>query len=229
VELADTARIVPPWLRGTGDPSAPPEIVIDPGMAFGTGTHPTTQLALTLGIETLRHLPAASVLDVGTGSAILAIAALKHGAQRVTTTDLDPDVAPNVVDNLRLNSLLPEGEPVFEPESAYELLHHHPAFRLHIGPLTDSPLGPGLHHLGTPWDGPFDLVFCNMLQHEFTPLLPQFPACLRPGGKVILSGFLAQDLEELLQDLTPAGLEPAGPCMIHGDWGGLAVQARPTP
>ena len=82
------------FLRPSWTNAAPPEgkveVVLDPGMAFGTGTHPTTALCLGAVDEFLARRPGADVLDVGTGSGLLAIAARKLGAGRVVATDNDP-------------------------------------------------------------------------------------------------------------------------------------------
>jgi len=82
------------FVRFSWTPSPPPpgavEVVLDPGMAFGTGTHPTTALCLAALDELLAASPGAAVLDVGTGSGLLAIAARKLGAGRVAGTENDP-------------------------------------------------------------------------------------------------------------------------------------------
>jgi ribosomal protein L11 methyltransferase len=79
----------PSWIAAEV-PEGKAEVVIDPGMAFGTGTHPTTALCLA-GVDALLvERPGADVLDVGTGSGLLAIAAAKLGARRVVATDDDP-------------------------------------------------------------------------------------------------------------------------------------------
>ena len=78
-------------------------IKLDPGMAFGTGTHPSTQLALRLLEKYIR--PRSIVLDVGTGSGILAIAAVKLGAARVIATDIDPEAVRTAEENARLNEV----------------------------------------------------------------------------------------------------------------------------
>jgi ribosomal protein L11 methyltransferase len=79
----------PSWIEEAA-PTGAAEVVLDPGMAFGTGTHPTTALCLRAVDEFLAARPGASVLDVGTGSGLLAIAAQKLGAGRVAATDDDP-------------------------------------------------------------------------------------------------------------------------------------------
>jgi len=79
----------PTWIQRTA-PAGSVEVVLDPGMAFGTGTHPTTSLCLGALSDLLDARPGASVFDVGTGSGLLAIAARKLGAGRVVGNDNDP-------------------------------------------------------------------------------------------------------------------------------------------
>ena len=92
----------PPW----DVPQAPPgltRIVIEPGMAFGTGDHATTRFCLESVDAALARRPGASVLDVGTGSGVLAIAARKQGASRVAGTDNDPVAIRVALENAELN------------------------------------------------------------------------------------------------------------------------------
>jgi len=89
-------RVLPPWLDGDGAAPAPGAedrvtVVIEPGRAFGTGHHGTTEGCLVLLEEALAAAPGAAVLDIGTGTGILAIAALRLGAPSVVAIDLDPD------------------------------------------------------------------------------------------------------------------------------------------
>jgi len=105
VEVSPRLRLRPPFL-----PAAPRagqrEIVIEPGQAFGTGGHASTRLALELVDALASGLPAgARVLDVGTGSGVLALAALALGATRAVAFDLDPLAAPAARDNARANGL----------------------------------------------------------------------------------------------------------------------------
>jgi len=79
----------PTWIQRAA-PAGSVEVVLDPGMAFGTGTHPTTSLCLAALSDLLEARPGASVVDVGTGSGLLAIAAKKLGAGRVAGNDNDP-------------------------------------------------------------------------------------------------------------------------------------------
>jgi len=91
--------IAPPWLAADLDPAS--TIVVDPGMAFGTGDHPTTR-AVTRLMQRLA-IEGARVADLGAGSAVLSIAAAKLGARTVTAVELDPDAIGNAVENVERN------------------------------------------------------------------------------------------------------------------------------
>ncbi len=118
IRLGQRIYIVPSWIEAAPQPT---DILIrlDPGMAFGTGTHPSTRLCL-LNLERLLR-PGDRVLDVGTGSGILAIAAVLLGASTVTATDIDPLAVRVAVENAALNGVadqinlfatpLPAGDP----------------------------------------------------------------------------------------------------------------------
>jgi ribosomal protein L11 methyltransferase len=97
----------PSWLVAAPPPGAA-EVVLDPGMAFGTGTHPTTALCLAAVDAFLASRPGASVLDVGTGSGILAIAARKLGAGRVAANDEDPVAVEVARENAARNAVTVE-------------------------------------------------------------------------------------------------------------------------
>jgi ribosomal protein L11 methyltransferase len=102
-------RVGRAWVRPSWIAAPPPEglveIVLDPGMAFGTGTHPTTALCLEALSELLEAQPGADVLDVGTGSGLLAIAAAKLGAGRVAANDVDPVALRVAAENAALNGV----------------------------------------------------------------------------------------------------------------------------
>ncbi|HHB91555.1 MAG TPA: 50S ribosomal protein L11 methyltransferase [Anaerolineae bacterium] len=102
LRIGDHIVVTPSWEEPATQPG---DVVVrlDPGMAFGTGTHPSTQLALRLLERYLR--PRSVVLDVGTGSGILAIAAVKLGASRVIATDIDPEAVRTAEVNARLNEV----------------------------------------------------------------------------------------------------------------------------
>ena len=141
--------IRPTWRRHR---RAPEDVVLalDPGMAFGTGLHPTTRLCLA-GVETLADrgvLKGARVLDVGCGSGILAIAALKLGAASALGVDTDPIAIEATIANARRNALVRR-------------------LRAHEGSL---PSG----------DGPFDVVLANLIAGLLVPLAPGLRDELRP-------------------------------------------------
>ncbi len=101
VLITDALAVKPPWEELSG--KMPKHIIsINPGLAFGTGTHETTQLCLELLIDMVK--PGFKVLDAGTGSAVLAIAAVKLGAEKVTAFDVDADALENAYENCLLNN-----------------------------------------------------------------------------------------------------------------------------
>jgi ribosomal protein L11 methyltransferase len=110
--------VTPPWETpelGSGDIP----LVIDPGMAFGTGSHPTTQLCLVALEDYLQ--PGMRVADIGTGSGILAIAAAKLGASAVTATDIDPLAVKIASENIVVNGVsVTTQEPL--PTGTYDLV-----------------------------------------------------------------------------------------------------------
>jgi ribosomal protein L11 methyltransferase len=154
-----TERIVvkPTWREYAAEPGQL-IIEIDPGMAFGTGTHPTTALCVQLLERYLQ--PGRTVLDVGTGSGILLIAAAKLGAGHLTGTDLDPMAVEVARKNLLQNRISP---------SAFELI---------CGHLTED-----VHRS-------FDVVVANILADVIIDLMEQGVPVTRPGGLFICSGII---------------------------------------
>ena len=101
VQTVGTLRIAPPWLAEGLDPAH--TIVVDPGMAFGTGDHATTRSVVRLMQRIV--VRNATVADLGAGSAVLAIAAAKLGARTVTAVELDPDAIGNATENVERNGV----------------------------------------------------------------------------------------------------------------------------
>jgi len=175
--------VVPSWERftpGEGDLA----IHLDPGMAFGTGTHASTRLVLE-EIQALadRQVSPARILDVGCGSGILAIAAVKRWpAAWCTAIDTDPLAIAATDDNAEKND-------VADRISA------------HARPLA-MPGDPG-------WDAPgepFDLVFANIQAHVLRELRAPLCANTAPGGTLILSGLLTPQAQPLADEFVAAGL-----------------------
>jgi ribosomal protein L11 methyltransferase len=172
-------------------------IEIDPGLAFGSGLHPTTQLCLKLFEE--MDLAGQSLFDVGTGSGVLSIAALKLGAQPIRAVDID-DVAVRVAEeNFELNG--------FPPRSA------------------DSPLetavGSAMDTGGRQWQ----IVVANILAHILVKLMPDLAATIAPGGKLILSGMIAEQEAEVTAVAQTYGLSVIDR-KTEEDWVALVVEPR---
>lgn len=144
---------------------------LDPGLAFGTGTHPTTALCLSwMGqntAETLTPMSALEVIDYGAGSGILGIAALLLGARRVTAVDIDPQALIAAQDNARLNGVDALLD-VVQPEVLEER-------------LSDQ----------NPWPG-CDVLLANILHGPLLELGERFARLLKPGGELVLSGLLLE-------------------------------------
>lgn len=153
--------IVPSWHQAP-EPDAV-NLLLDPGLAFGTGTHPTTALCL----EWLdgQDLNDCTVLDFGCGSGILAIAALLLGAPRAAGTDIDPQALEASRDNAARNGIDPARFPVYLP--------------------ADLPPQAA------------DVVVANILAGPLVQLAPTITAQVAPGGRLALSGILAEQAEEV--------------------------------
>lgn len=153
--------VVPSW-HSAPEPDAV-NMLLDPGLAFGTGTHPTTALCL----EWLdgQQLQDCQVLDFGCGSGILAIAALLLGAQHATCTDIDSQALEATADNAGRNGLDPSRLSLYLPPNMPQQQH--------------------------------DMVLANILAGPLVALAPQLTALCRPGGRLVLSGILAEQAEEV--------------------------------
>jgi ribosomal protein L11 methyltransferase len=195
----------PSWRRHR--PSAGETVVtLDPGMAFGTGLHPTTRLCLA-GLERWAddglvaggaaaggtagvRGAGATVLDVGCGSGILAIAAARLGAARVVGVDTDPIAVEATAANARRNRVARRVRAV---------------------------------HGSLPVDGgPFDLVLANLIAGVLVALAPLLAAATRPGGRLLASGIFVDREAEVRAAFAAAGLEVVGRT-AEGDWVALDV------
>jgi ribosomal protein L11 methyltransferase len=187
--------VKPTWRDYTPEPGQQ-VIEIDPGMAFGTGTHPTTTLCMQM-LE--RYIcPGLSVLDVGTGSGILLITAAKLGAERLTGVDLDPSAVDIAQQNLKLNRIAPR------------------SCRFFSGNLID-PL--------TQMDPTFDLVVANILAQVVIALLDDVGRVLKPGGILILSGIIEAFQSEVTDKMSACGFEILE-ILKQDDWVAIAGQLK---
>ncbi len=142
-------------------------IEIDPGISFGTGKHETTQLCIRQLIKYIRKNPGANVLDIGFGSGILSIAALKLGASNVTGTDLDENCLVSVTENMETNRLKAEDG------------------RFYVGNLiNDTKLQE------TVGEECYDIAVANILADVIIPMASVVPARLKQGGIFITSGII---------------------------------------
>jgi ribosomal protein L11 methyltransferase len=197
--------IVPVWEKYSPTPG---EITIhlEPGMAFGTGLHPSTRLCL----EKLEHhlRAGSSVLDVGTGSGVLAIAAAKLDARSVLALDADPVAVTVAEQNIEINKVsnlvtvrhgsLPGGDAVprhFIPNGTLALLD----------------------------GGQFDLVLANILAPVINSMAPALAARTAPGGHLIVSGLIDSQEKDMVQVLQDLHLEIIGRTQ-EKDW--VALVAR---
>lgn len=174
---------------------------LDPGMAFGTGLHPTTRLCVR-ELET-RVSSGMTVLDVGTGSGILSVVAAKLGAVRVLGLDIDP-VAVRVA---RENAVVNGVEEVVEIEEGS------------LPRVGQDPLGRARD--GWP-EGGFDLVVANMTAEVLAELAIPLSRAPRPGGLLVGSGIIGERFTEAAYALTNAGLRLVD-AVSEGDWRAIVL------
>jgi ribosomal protein L11 methyltransferase len=185
--------IAPPWHEYVAENADEIVVVLDPGMAFGTGTHPSTRLCL-MAIED-RLKPGATVFDVGTGSGILAIAAVKLGAAHVDAVDIEPVAVRSAAENVERNGVAGQ-------------------IRTALG--TADP--------EVEFQGPYDMVVANIISRILVELSPGLAHAVKPGGMLILSGVI-EIREPLVQEaFETRGFELLSREQID-DWVGLTYQA----
>ncbi len=178
----DDILIVPSWEEPEVQEKQPRMVIrMDPGTAFGTGTHETTQLCIR-GLETYLK-KGDQVLDVGCGSGILSMIALKLGAAHVVGTDLDPSAISATQENMDRNGLDPE---------QYEVIQGNMADDKEIR----DEVGYGI----------YDLVLCNILADVLISLTPSIKEALKTGGIYITSGILDTKEDEVKQAIEKEGL-----------------------
>jgi len=197
LQMGERLWIVPSW----HEPPAPEAVNLhlDPGLAFGTGTHPTTALCLAwldaLAVDAV--LQDRTVLDVGCGSGILAIAALKLGASRAVGTDIDPQALQASRDNAERNDVADANLRLCYPEQ-----------------LDDAEA--------------FPIVVANILAGPLVELAPMIADHVAPGGRLALSGILEAQASEVLDAYRQRGLIMDEPTIREG-WVRLSGRRPATP
>lgn len=167
--VGERLYVVPEWLRGEASPEGRIPLYLNPGLIFGTGSHGTTRLCLE-GVE--RYVrPGDRVLDLGTGSGILAIAALRLGAAEALGCDIDPKAAGVAGENAGYNGIGGEFQ-VFSGDI-----------------LSDAALQEALR-------GQYQLILANIIADVIIPLCGIVGRYLAPGGRFLTSGILDTRAEE---------------------------------
>lgn len=179
-------------------------IEIDAALAFGTGHHGTTKGCLLALVDELKRRRPRHVLDVGTGTGILALAAARTLRRVVVGGDIDPVAVEVAGANARLNG---------------------------VGDLVRLYAAPGVQHRLAARPGHFDLVFANILARPLRRLAPSIVAVLAPRGTLILSGLLPRDVPGVLSAYAAQGLYLARRADLEG-WVALTLKrggAKPRP
>ncbi len=195
----DDLLVVPSWEEVKEEDKGKKLLRIDPGTAFGTGMHETTQLCIRAIKKYLT--PGASILDVGTGSGILGIVALMYGADHIKATDLDPMAVEAVEDNLKKNNT---------PKDKFELK---------IGNIIDDDETKA-------WAGEesYDIIVANILHFVLKEVTPNIKPLLKKGGIYITSGIIEDKEDYMLDVMKENGMEVLE-VNHQGEWVGIVARA----
>ena len=194
----DDILVIPSWEDVKPEDNDKMVLHIDPGTAFGTGMHETTQLC----IRQLRKFitPETELLDVGTGSGILAILSLMFGAKHAVGTDLDICAVEAVADNCRANGIDPA------------------QFEMMIGNIiTEKEIQDRVGYEC------YDIVVANILADVLVPLTPVIVNQMKPGAIYITSGIIDNKEQTVVEAVKAAGLEVLE-VTYQGEW--VSVTAR---
>ncbi|MGM9590167.1 MAG: 50S ribosomal protein L11 methyltransferase [Faecousia sp.] len=178
-EIGKKIVVLPYWLAGTEGDRLP--VILDPGLTFGTGAHPSTQMVVETMEEVVR--PGFRCLDLGSGSGILSIAALRLGAESAIGMDIDP-----------------KAEDIARENAAYNGFAA-PAFTAMTGNVTEDK--KIMEQLAA---REYDLVLVNIVADVIIGLAPVLPRFLNENSTLICSGILDVRLGEVLDALNKAGL-----------------------
>lgn len=178
----DDLLVTPSWEEIKPEDQDKKILHIDPGTAFGTGMHETTQLCIR---QLKKYITLETVLlDVGTGSGILAIVSLMYGIKEAVGTDLDPCAVEAVRENMEVNGVNAD------------------QFEMMIGNIISDP--EIQDRVGYER---YDIVVANILAEVLLPLTPVVKKCLKPGGIYITSGIIAEKEQLVVDAVKAAGME----------------------
>ncbi len=191
--ISDRVVITPPWQKYNATPG---DIVVelDPGMAFGTGLHPSTRLSMQ-GVEQVVK-PGDRVFDVGTGSGILAIAAIKLGAAHADAVDVESVAVRATTENAKRNS---------------------------VSPAIDVRLGTAGE--GEPFVGEYDVVLANIIARILIELARPLVGATRAGGKLVLAGIIESREAEVATAFEALGASVVTRRQMD-DWVSLVLERR---
>ena len=179
MEIGRRLLVVPEWEKNTVDCGGRVPLILDPGLAFGTGSHATTQLCLQALEKTVR--PGDRVLDLGCGSGILSIAALKLGAESAQAVDIDEKCLNVAYENAALNGIGRD------------------RYTVRVGDvLSDEALRAQL-------GGGYDIVVANIVADVILGLAPMVRQFLKPGGQFLCSGIIDDRAVEVADGLRRCG------------------------
>ncbi len=179
IPVGEKLLIVPQWLRPE-IPDGRIPVVLDPGMIFGTGAHASTQMCLRALEQTVKG--GEDVIDLGSGSGILSIAALLLGAETAAGVDIDPKAEDIARDNARLNGL------------------EAPGFLAVTGNVLEDWRSQSVFR-----ESAYDLVLANIVADVIIPLAPSARKLIKPQGVFICSGVLNTRLREVQSAIEAAG------------------------
>ena len=181
MEIGERLLVVPEWEQK--EVAGRVKLILNPGLTFGTGSHATTRLCLTALDRLIRG--GEKVLDLGCGSGILSIAALRLGAARAFACDVDPTCVTVAYENAALNGV------------------DRTRYTVRAGDVTAN------RELAREFGGDYDVVVANIVSDVIIALAPKVRPLLKPGGVFLTSGIIDDRADEVKQKLTDAGWQVA--------------------